>query len=92
MLLMLQGANAGFWLVTVRPRLTKRHRQRCDNFVMTIETVLKTMELLENRLQPDSGVTPLFSMRTVSLALSQSCSSIDADAWCKRALKVVFLF
>ena len=30
---------------------------------------LKTMELLENGLQPHSGVTPLFSMRTESLAL-----------------------
>ena len=34
-------------------------------------------------------VTPLFSMRTGSLASSQSCCSIDADAWCKRALKVM---
>ena len=48
---------------------------------------LKTMELLENRLQPHSGVTPLFSIRTESLVSSQSCGRIDADAWCKRALK-----
>ena len=31
---------------------------------------------------------PLFSMRTESQALSQSCRSIDADAWCKRALNI----
>ena len=33
--------------------------------------------------------SPLTSMRTESLAESQSCRSIDADAWCKRALTVV---
>ena len=45
----------------------------------------------ENRLQPQSGVTPLFSMRTVSLASSQSCCSVDADAWCKRDLNGVVI-
>ena len=35
---------------------------------------LKSMETLENGLQPHSG------------ASSQSCRSIDTDAWCKRAL------
>ena len=49
---------------------------------------LKTMESLENGLQPQSGVTPLFSNRTESLASSQSCQSIDTDAWCKRAFNV----
>ena len=48
---------------------------------------LKTIKSLENALQPHSGVTPLFSMRTVSLASSQSCRSVDADAWYKRGLK-----
>ena len=43
---------------------------------------LKSVKSLENRLQPHSGATPLFSMRTESQALS----SIDADAWCKWAL------
>ena len=47
---------------------------------------LKTIELLANRLQPHSVVTPLFSVRTVSLASSQRCRRIDADARCKRAL------
>ena len=36
-------------------------------------------------------VTTLFSMRTVSLASSQICYSVDADIWCKRALKVNIL-
>ena len=49
---------------------------------------LKTMESLKNGLQPHSGATPLFFMRTVLLASSQTCHSIDADAWCKRALMV----
>ena len=39
------------------------------------------MESLENGLQ--SGVTPLFSMRTVSLASLQYCRSVYADAWWK---------
>ena len=49
---------------------------------------LKTMELLENWLQPHSGVTPLFSLRTVSLASSQSCWSVDTDAWYKWGLEL----
>ena len=32
--------------------------------------------------------TPLFSLRTVSLASLQSCCSVDADTFCKRALNV----
>ena len=43
------------------------------------------MEILENGLQTHSGATPLFSIRTELLATSQSCCSVDADAWCKRA-------
>ena len=50
------------------------------------------MQLLQNGLQPHSEGTPLFSMRTGSLASSQSGRSIDADAQCKRSLKwVLFL-
>ena len=30
------------------------------------------------------GVTQSFSMRTESLASSQSCRSVDADVWCKQ--------
>ena len=37
---------------------------------------LKSMETLDNGVQPDSG------------ASLQSCRSIDADTWCKRAFNV----
>ena len=47
---------------------------------------LTTMESFENGLQPYSGATPLFSMRTELLVSLQSCCSIDADAWFKQAL------
>ena len=40
----------------------------------------------QNGLQLHSEATPLFSMKTGSLASSQSCRSVDTDAWCKRAL------
>ena len=51
---------------------------------------LKTMVSLENEYQLHSEETPLFSMRTVSLASSQSCGSVGSDVWCKRALKTKF--
>ena len=41
-----------------------------------------------NWLQPHSGVTPLFSLRTVSIASSQSCWSVDTDAWYKWGLEL----
>ena len=44
------------------------------------------MKSLENGLQPHSGASPLFSMRTESLVSSQSCRSVDPDTWCKQAL------
>ena len=47
---------------------------------------LITMELCKNGVATHFKVTPLISMRTVSLALMQSCRGVDADAWCKRAL------
>ena len=51
---------------------------------MTLATLLslKTLESLQNRV-----VTPLFSPRTKLLALSQIGHSVDADIWCKRALR-----
>ena len=62
-----------------------------DNSAMrlVIPFLLKTMESLENGLQPQSGLTPLFSMRTESPVSWQSCPSIDGDGWYKRALKHV---
>ena len=41
---------------------------------------LKSVETLENGLQTHSG------------ASSESCSSVNTDAWCKRALKETFLY
>ena len=47
------------------------------------------MKLLQNGVATHFQVTPLFSMRTESLAAPHSCHSIDADAdaWYKRALR-----
>ena len=50
---------------------------------------LKTMESLQNGIETNFKGTPLFSMRTESLASLKSCCSIDVDAWCKRALTAV---
>ena len=47
-------------------------RQLCND---ASDTVLK-----KNGLQPQSGGTPLISMRTGLLASSQNCFSVDADA------------
>ena len=77
---------------TVEPVLgliyTERQRQRCDNAAMMLVILiwLKTMQSLRNGLQPHSEATPLFSTRTGMPASSQSCCSIHADAWWKRAL------
>ena len=73
------------------PVYTKRQGQYCNNPAMTLVILfsLKSMEMLENRLLPQSGVTPLFWMRTESLASSQSCRSIDTDTWCKQTLRDV---
>ena len=57
-------------------------------FVQPLFHIPLRVELLENGLQPHSGAIALFLMRTTSLASSQSCRSIDADAWYKRGLKV----
>ena len=41
---------------------------------------------LQNGVATHSVATLLFSMRAVSLALSQCWLCIDADVWCKRVL------
>ena len=73
---------------TLGPVYTKCQHQRCDQSVITLASLflVKTTESLENGLQPYSGVIPVFSMRTESLASSQSCRSGDADACYKQAL------
>ena len=75
------------------PVYTKCQHQCCNNSAMTLAMLfsLKTMESLENGLQPHSEATPLFSMRAVSPVSSQSFHSIDFEAWCKRARKVKWL-
>ena len=69
----------------------KRQHQRCANSakMLAILYSLKTMEWLQNGIETDFKGTPLFSMRTESLASLESCCSIDVDAWCKRALTAV---
>ena len=71
---------------------TERKCQRYDNAAMTLVMLvwLKTMQSLQNGLQPHSEVTPLFSMKTGLLASSQICHSVDAYAWCKQALRKTF--
>ena len=53
---------------------------------LVILVSLKTMQSLKNGLQSHSKVTPLFSMRAVALASSQSCRSVDTDARFKRVV------
>ena len=71
---------------------TKRQRQRCDNSAMTLAILfsLKSVELLQNGFATHFQATPLISMRTKLQASLQSCRSVDADAdaWCKRTLRI----
>ena len=57
---------------------------------MTLATLLslKTMELPQIGVAIHFQAAQLFSMRTVLLASSQSCRSVDADFWCKRTLRL----
>ena len=61
------------------PVYTKCQRQRRNNSAMTLEMMLtlKTMELLQNGVATHFRKTALFSKRTLSLASSQCCRSID---------------
>ena len=72
----------------IRARSTLRVRKNAA-MMLVILVWLKTLRSLQNGLQTHSEVTPLFSVRTGSQS-SQSCHSVDADAWCKRALSVQF--
>ena len=47
---------------------------------LAILLLLKTIESLKNGLQPHCGASPLLTMRTESLASSQSCCSVDVDS------------
>ena len=52
---------------------------------------LKTMESLRIEVATHFQMTPLISIGIVLLASPQSSHSVDTDAWCKRALTVIFL-
>ena len=54
--------------------------------VSTLSSLI-TVESLQIGGATHFQATPLFSMRTVSLASSQSCRSVDSDAWCKQTLR-----
>ena len=83
-------AKYGVFSQETKPVYTERQSRRCNNSWMMLALLLslKTMELLKNVLQPHSGGTPLFSMKTESRATSQGCRSVDADVWYKRALSL----
>ena len=75
--------------LTLGPVYTKHQHQHCDNsaIMLVILSSLQTMELLKNGVATHFQVTPLFSMRTESLASLQSYCSTDAEAWCKLTLR-----
>ena len=72
--------------------LVYSERQHDTMMMVAISLSLKTMESLQIGVATHSGVTPLFSMRTVSLASSQHCRCVDADAQSKWALTVKWSF
>ena len=75
------------------PVYTKRQHQGCDNSAMMLAILFsfRSMKLLLNRIATHFRVTSLFSMRIELLVSSQSCRSIDADAWSKWALNICSL-
>ena len=84
----LSGSDVAFTFTpTQGPVYTKRQSQCSDNvaIMLMILLLLKTMESLQIGFVTHFWTTSLFSVRTVWLASSQSCRSLYADAWCKRA-------
>ena len=59
-------------------------RQLCGDTSDTV--VIENNAAAPKKVAIHFQASPLFSMRTGSLALSQSCRSVFADAWCKWAL------
>ena len=57
---------------------------------LVIPFSLKTMESLQNGVATYFQATPLISMRTKLQSSSQSCRSVDGDAWCEQAITVTF--
>ena len=64
------------------PGYNKCQCQRCENCAMTVAILfsLKTMESLQNGVATHFQVTPSFTMITESIASSQHCRRVDADA------------
>ena len=64
------------------------------NAAMTLSILflLKTMGSLQNGVEIHFQVTTLLSMITELLASSQSCHTIDADAWYKWALTYLLYY
>ena len=67
-------------------RLKQQPITHCLDGGQTYRFSLKTMESLQNGVTTYFQATPLITMKTKLQVSSQSCRSIDADAWCKWAL------
>ena len=70
-------------LLVVRARLHRASAQRCDD---ASNTALIGNKGVAQKWVATQFWSTLFSMRTVLLASSQSCRSVDTDARCKRVL------
>ena len=58
-------------------------QQLCDDASNPV--LIENNSVTQKWVSTHSGVTLFFSMRTVLLMSLQSCRSVHADAWCKRA-------
>ena len=65
-------------------------RQCCDD--ASHKFLIEINGVTQSGIQPQAGVTPLFSIRTASLASSQNCRSVDSDSWCKRTITIARRF
>ena len=80
----LYNQSIGMVTYLLGPIYTKR--QVIGEMTLAILFSLKTMESLQNEVATLFQATPLFSMRIVSLASSQSFHNVDTDARYKWAL------
>ena len=76
----------------LKPVYTKYQSQCCDNSAMTLAVLfsLKTILSLQNGIATNFQTAPLFSMRTVLLASSNSCYSLELTLGVNRPLKFVY--
>ena len=71
----------------VREFLGPIYTKASDNASTTLRWyLLKTIESLQIGVGTHFRVTPMFSMKMVSLGSLQSCRRHDTEAWCKRAI------